>query len=756
MIGIRLGMMGSQGGGQNWEGSGSVPSDLILTVVSATEIDGTFTINGTGQDGHKVYISTDNVTFALLGTLIGSDNTFSATGLIVDTKYYFYAKAYKSSNVSNASNTVCATTLLIETDNFIARISTEPEIGLKGLLNYVFDSLKTANILINIDYLVLYNLHTQQASLLNLKSASFNHTVGANDVVWTEKEGLKSDGDSGYIDSNCKTGDAQAARDDNFFGVWVRTSDGAGKSFAGSLGPGNTPRLYINGHTISDSILDVWNNSAAGVYSYSNYLSDLTGLFISQRTEANIDEIWYNGVKQTMTGGNIASAGLTGCNEFIGCVNANGTPLVFNAKQFALAIKGKSISAAQQLQLYIILNNFNTLLPRSYDPAVNYFTSIGSDFSIGENNKSTGLYFKGITYIVFQGTNDDPYIITYTNAQKLWSIPVKIAINPLINGDGHGQPALLIDDLGYIHIFFGCHYGPIKYSKSDNPEDISAWTAQADPVIGEGPNNGASYPQVFQVENGDIYLFYRGAVTEGWRFKISSDRGSTWSDATDYIITGNKYYSKINYKNGLFHLTYQYFPNTAGLGIDRFDIFYARMNPDDGIWKNIKGDALTLPLSNTSDCNIYDSGINYIATSTVDVDSNNIPYIFFTESTGAALDDPYTFKVIKWNGTNWITTIITTTVNWRNFASAIDVRSTTKIQVYPVVGITGAGGDIEKWESIDAGATWNKILTILSGKFLDPIKIYNGLADARMVVFSYKGNGVWDNYGYLYGDNGFA
>jgi hypothetical protein len=80
-------------------------SDLILTVISDTEIDGSFTINGDGQDGYKVYISSDNgATYTLKETLIGSANTFQATGLTADAVYYIYVKPYKGTNIGSSSN----------------------------------------------------------------------------------------------------------------------------------------------------------------------------------------------------------------------------------------------------------------------------------------------------------------------------------------------------------------------------------------------------------------------------------------------------------------------------------------------------------------------------------------------------------------------------------------------------------------------------------------------------------------------------
>lgn len=79
-------------------------SGLIVTTISDTQIDGTFDIYGTGQDGTKIYISTDGINYTLNQTLIAADNEFQATGLNPGTYYYFKAVPYKGSYEGNPSN----------------------------------------------------------------------------------------------------------------------------------------------------------------------------------------------------------------------------------------------------------------------------------------------------------------------------------------------------------------------------------------------------------------------------------------------------------------------------------------------------------------------------------------------------------------------------------------------------------------------------------------------------------------------------
>jgi len=81
------------------------PSALVATVISASQINLAWTIGSTNQDGHRIYISTDNITFTEKGTVLGTSATYSATSLTEATGYYFKVVAYKGTKESDVSNT---------------------------------------------------------------------------------------------------------------------------------------------------------------------------------------------------------------------------------------------------------------------------------------------------------------------------------------------------------------------------------------------------------------------------------------------------------------------------------------------------------------------------------------------------------------------------------------------------------------------------------------------------------------------------
>jgi len=93
---------------------------------------------------------------------------------------------------------------------------------------------------------------------------------------------------------------------------------------------------------------------------------------------------------------------------------------------------------------------------------------------------------------------------------------------------------MIIDNEGYIHVFFGGHgglrelhgdnplgnhhYGENKHVVSKRPLDITEWE-ELDTIPPFG-----TYNQVVKMDNGDMYLFYRhGAHRSDWVYHKSTE-----------------------------------------------------------------------------------------------------------------------------------------------------------------------------------------------------------------------------------------
>lgn len=73
---------------------------------------------------------------------------------------------------------------------YIARMVIQPNLATKNLINDFFKGVKADGVYDEMDALTLYFLHTEQASLLDIKSDTFNHTT-VNAPIWIAKTGYE-------------------------------------------------------------------------------------------------------------------------------------------------------------------------------------------------------------------------------------------------------------------------------------------------------------------------------------------------------------------------------------------------------------------------------------------------------------------------------------------------------------------------------------------------------------------------------------
>ena len=95
--------------------------------------------------------------------------------------------------------------------------------------------------------------------------------------------------------------------------------------------------------------------------------------------------------------------------------------------------------------------------------SVNYFAENGFGRPLHTLQHPMGEYYKGITYVAYQGPKEDPYVCSYNHRTKEWTGPFKAGTSALgkipnpknpAKIDNHGRPALIVDGQGYIHIIF--------------------------------------------------------------------------------------------------------------------------------------------------------------------------------------------------------------------------------------------------------------------------------------------------------------
>jgi hypothetical protein len=192
----------------------------------------------------------------------------------------------------------------------------------------------------------------------------------------------------------------------------------------------------------------------------------------------------------------------------------------------------------------------------------------------------------------------------------------------------------------------------------------------------------------------------------------------------------------------------------------RQNVYYLKY---EGQWKNAAGSVQSTPIDSlSSNILVYNSGTEWVPLPVPASDSSNNPYIQF--SIGHTADPvnggagTFTFKLARYVNGSWLITDvgITTDTYIDGYACEFCVRNNYIIDLYIITGGTAAteGGNIQWWMSVDSGASFKLVRTIITGQkgFTAVIKDFH--INAKIVI-SNHGSTAGNALGYLYGDSGF-
>lgn len=316
---------------------------------------------------------------------------------------------------------------------------------------------------------------------------------------------------------------------------------------------------------------------------------------------------------------------------------------------------------------------------------VDYFASNALGNPVTGN---AGEYYKGVTYVSYQGALEDPYVAAYDHKTKTWVGPFKAGTSLMGKDksrkiDNHGKPTLVIDKEGYIHIVFGghggtrdigknplgnYHYGKQMHVVSKNPLDISSWE------VLDNISPFGTYSQFIKMDNGDLYLFYRhGAHRSNRVYQKSTDNGRTFSAPVSYLktkqIEGTKehpviydswytHYSKGQNNDVIVSYNYHLCKGPKHDG-ERHNVYYMRFDTDKNEWYNIKGDKLTLPITKEQADNetlVYDTGDLWTHNGIVRLDEEGNPHLTSYEGEHKGLKHGAEKSIVHyyWSGNEWM------------------------------------------------------------------------------------------------------
>ena len=318
------------------------------------------------------------------------------------------------------------------------------------------------------------------------------------------------------------------------------------------------------------------------------------------------------------------------------------------------------------------------------------------------------------TFFVFGNAENSPTICCYDHTSHTLADAVVVGTNP--DKDAHKNPHILIDDDGYIYVFYRAHCSPTHLAKSARPFDISQWTPMG--VVA----GNSSYPQPWQLKKDEITVLYRTGGTHNATESCvrSHDGGKTWSEPETIASSPpkNGFYAVSIAETGEYprrvHMAWSV---TRDDWWQRYHVYYAYSDDGGYTWKKSDGSTCELPITEPKSERIFESDVpdRGVWLKDIQLDSKGNPYVLFVD--GNTLTYDCAWRVAACADGKWGIHEIARCDHMFDAGSLVfladdDLRvylPTTPAQPYE------DGGDIDEWQSTDSGKTWCKTKAITSG-----------------------------------------
>ncbi|WP_052444588.1 BNR-4 repeat-containing protein [Flammeovirga sp. OC4] len=397
-----------------------------------------------------------------------------------------------------------------------------------------------------------------------------------------------------------------------------------------------------------------------------------------------------------------------------------------------------------------------------------------------------GEYYKGVTYVTYQGEKEDPYVAAYNHKTKKWTGPYKAGTSLLGKKpgkiDNHGKPTLVVDGEGYIHIVFGGHGGSPEMGKnplgnyncgkqihvvSKRPMDISSWE------VVDNLTPFATYSQFIKMDNGDIYLFFRhGAHRSNWVYQVSKDNCKTFSPLKSIVkakptaptkICNDVYdswyldFHKGNNNDIMVAYNYHVCQNMRPHTSERHNCYYMKLDTEKDEWYNVEGEALEMPVTKEyadKKTIVINTGEKWGHIGRATVNSEGHPHVYWYdgEPNHSNHGGPKKITNYHWTGKKWSGNDTNLPVEGRG-----DLRMGDHPSMYYLLGYNeGESSKVAWWNSKNAGKSFSKGEALIEGKgptFKLSNFIRNAHPDARIIA-TQKIEGTDYSKVFLLGDQG--
>jgi hypothetical protein len=287
--------------------------------------------------------------------------------------------------------------------------------------------------------------------------------------------------------------------------------------------------------------------------------------------------------------------------------------------------------------------------------------------------------------------------------------------------DPHDNPSMMIDDKGYIYVFVsgrGNARKGLKY-KSVKPYNIDEFQLLSEEIF--------AYPQIWKTKNGFFHFFTKYTGLRELYFETSKD-GITWTEDQKIAVIREKpeelggHYQVSNCFEGRVMGTF-FNRHRNGEADKRTDLYYMQTSDFGKSWQNVKKENLNTPLSEVKNPAMvmdYFSKDRYVYINDMGFDSKGNPVCIYITSKGFAPgpeNAPYEWKVTKWTGKEWKTSVVCESDHNYDMGSLYISGKDWKIvgPTEPGPQKYATGGEVAIWRSVDQGESWKKEKILTKG-----------------------------------------
>ena len=275
--------------------------------------------------------------------------------------------------------------------------------------------------------------------------------------------------------------------------------------------------------------------------------------------------------------------------------------------------------------------------------------------------------------------------------------------------DPHDNAALALDNAGYIWVFVSgrATARPGWIFRSRKPYSV----ADFDFI----KQDEMTYPQPRYIPGFGFFTLFTKYTNGRELYWMTSTNGINWNPHQKLAGIGGHY--QVSNVRDSDHMIASFFNRHPGGNVDkRTDLYYVQTTNYGVTWTTAAGVPLTLPLTasnNPARVFDYSSQGKLMYTLDLNFDTNGYPVLLYIVSNNyqpGPGGDPREWTIARWNGTQWIASVVTTSTHNYDFGS-LYIRPDKWLIIGPTEAgpqFYQAGGEMALWSSVDQGLTWTK------------------------------------------------